>query len=55
MSRPVKQNEAPNPIHLDVANKKHPLGHSITIYSDNAVFDNTLGKFITPESLDRAK
>lgn len=55
MSRPVKENEKPNPIHLDVANKKHPLGHSITIYSDNAVYDNTDSKFITPETLIRAK
>jgi len=55
MSRPVKQNETPNVLHLDVANKKHPLGHVIKIYSDNAVFDETIGKFITPETLDRAK
>lgn len=52
MPRPSKPTEIP----FVYANhgKKHPLGHVFTIYSDNAVYDETLAKFITPETLVRA-
>jgi hypothetical protein len=33
---------------------KHPLGHVFVIYADKAIWDETDGKFITPETLIRA-
>lgn len=50
-TRPVRKNEQPNV--LGSHDKVHPLGHVIKIYSDNAVFDETAGKFIGPEDVIR--
>ena len=30
-----------------------PIGHVVTVYADKAVFDETAGKFIRAEDVDR--
>lgn len=51
MPRPIKPTETPGVF----ANhgKKHPLGHTFVVYADNAVWDESLGRFIGPEELVR--
>ena len=51
MPRPFNPAAVPS-VHLNPP-LKHPLGHTITIYSDNAVYDETDSKFIPVDSLTR--
>lgn len=51
MPRPVRKNETPG-IH-STAPVKSPSGHVITVYADYAVWDETAGKFVDYDLLDR--
>jgi len=51
MPRPVKKNETPG-VHGN-APVKSPVGDSIIVYADNAVWNETKGKFTLPEDVVR--
>jgi hypothetical protein len=52
MPRPAKTNESPNK-QGDTPGKAAINGHTISIYGDYAIWDETAAKFITPEDLKR--
>lgn len=51
MPRPQKSAEVPS-IHKNPP-VRHPTGHTIVVYADNAIWDETAGKFISPEDVVR--
>jgi hypothetical protein len=52
MPRPSKKTEVPS-IAGNVPDKAAVNGHTITIYADYAIWDETSGKYLTPEDLKR--
>jgi len=53
MPRPTRKNEDPG-VHKE-APVKSPSGDVIIVYADNAVWNETKGKFIGPEDVVRKK